>query len=631
MTTTQDQERRLKLWSADLEAAKKKKEDWEKEYDCAILEAFVLGAQRGDQHDEAYIVNLCKPTMLARLASIVFPYPKTTVSSRPSKEDDPMTEVEDRSNVLEDTADFLCRDEKAGYKMASKLALIDAHYRFGIIESGYDMDMISNPNAGKTIVRDSDGKAVVEPDEIPRSPAPYFRWIPSETFFVPATSDNTLERCEWSGYYQWERLDMVKANKNYKNTSDLEATGMDNSYGDPGQKDSSGNTAFKAGKGRTKVWHIWNHWEKKKYVFPDACDRFFVDGEVFKTYPHSDYRGFHILGQFYPTPIASDWIDSQLEINERREQERVHAKHNNQLWTAIKGKLEESEQAKLENSQDNTLIWVKAHTDIQTVPRAGHDASVQIGEEKARRDFAEITNVGAEARQAPQESTATAAAISEQRLRAREEDERTGYSETLASTIKKMLLLTIEKRGLPLWIKINADRSSSAFETEKARITHLWKQINLKKYEGIEFDMELGIESMPPDTSDSNKNRWSQLIPLIATPATATLFALSPFLLRYVMRMYNVRGERILNEIRGVLTAIYKTEQAQKQIEAFVAGSQGAGNAGGGGGAAPADPGVPKAGASALTPVSQPASGVTSDETLDQLASQMGMPIGGES
>src|SRR6202008_2492810 len=108
---------------------------------------------------------------------------------------------------------------------------------------------------------------------------------------------------------------------------------------------------------------------------------------------------------------------------------------------------------KLEDAEEGTVVNVKRHEDIQALMPAPRDATVNLSEEKARQDFAEISNLGSAGRQDPTDTTATAAAISEQRLRMREEDERTIVLKFVARWIKKTTVKTKEENRTPSWHK----------------------------------------------------------------------------------------------------------------------------------------------------------------------------------
>jgi hypothetical protein len=97
--------------------------------------------------------------------------------------------------------------------------------------------------------------------------------------------------------------------------------------------------------------------------------------------------------------------------------------------------------------------------------------------EIARRDFDEVTGVGAEARQQAQSDTATQAAIMNQRQNITDTFDRNLVAKWLAEIVQELVELAIEKMTLPKWVQMNTDPYSPMAQQDAMVIAQQWRQI----------------------------------------------------------------------------------------------------------------------------------------------------------
>src|SRR5208283_4263116 len=112
-------------------------------------------------------------------------------------------------------------------------SVLDAFFRFGLVEVGYEADWVDNPNADMPILRsdedphsaykDSENNVIKQPKKLPRAERIYVKRIHARNFFIGGTMQGpTLDDCNWCAYWEYVRVEDLKANKTLKNTDKLE-------------------------------------------------------------------------------------------------------------------------------------------------------------------------------------------------------------------------------------------------------------------------------------------------------------------------------------------------------------------------------------------------------------------------
>ena len=80
---------------------------WEEDYACELLEQYFYGRQwEGDTNDwnkKKYVINLFFPSIEISKPSLLFQVPKYKVIPRPTRIDDPLSDVEARAKLQEET------------------------------------------------------------------------------------------------------------------------------------------------------------------------------------------------------------------------------------------------------------------------------------------------------------------------------------------------------------------------------------------------------------------------------------------------------------------------------------------------------------------------------------------------
>lgn len=555
-----------KKWQAQVDSADKAYKRWEADYKCDQLEGYYAGIDQWEDpsNHENYTINMCHPNMQQRLPSLYFNRPKFRIKPRPSRADDPFTLIEERTKLREDTLNTFLDNPAVGFVAQTKLAVKEAHYRYGVIEVGYDNDAIENPNKGKPSLDEngkemfnSKGEKVMQGEFIdPTTESMWVRRIPAKTFRCSVNSNNELHRNEWVGYYEYEYVGDIQANRAYANTDRIEkgTSKMRRDMDTPVEGDEADLEEYKKRQGMIKVWKIWSLREKKRYVWPDGKKFFFIGGEAFKTLPLAHFTFYPIMDELYGLPVLTNWISPQDELNETRTMLRVHRRRALRRYAVLEGKLPDEEIEKFKNGGDMTIIKVPVHDVLKPIEDAALDRAVLANIPMTREDMMYVAETSAEQLGQEQSETATAATISDTNARIRITDARETVSKFLADVCYIMLRIAEEKMVLPTWVMKNVDPLSPMAMVEAARVAGNWKQIQMAKDFGdLDYEVVVDVQTLSPVTEDVDRARLEKMITVIANPGVAILLGSSDALLKRFMNVNGIRGDA---EIREIQTAM---------------------------------------------------------------------------
>lgn len=573
----------------DIDAAEKVYKKWDQTYSPDLLERYYYGLQW--QNDVAeldkrkYVINMFYPSLKVRQPSLLFFRPKVRIEPRPGRNDDSHTDIEARAKLQQDTVNTFIGNPDIAFNLETQLAVLDAQFRFGVVEVGYTADFIDNPNAGKPVLNDKnepltdgDGSEVTQPSKLVNQEGLYVKWVPGNTVRVSANAHNRLERCEWFAYYEWHYIADLKANPRYKNTSNLKATGQLKDS----EKSETVDADADAHKNMVKVWKRWNlrreaDGSRMRYVWVEGGDKFLLE-EPYKIFPFAGLKFDERLDEWYPLPPTFNWISPQNELNETREQQRVHRKRFNRMFQALAGAFaSEEEKAKWAEGEDGTLLEVTRDEAIKPIADAPLDPTVVRNIPQTKEDFREISGISGEERGVAEAETATQANIIQLQSRVRESFGRVQVAQWL-SKIGTIMLETIrEYMSLPFWIKVNVDLNSPDATQEALRVGYLWQQIEGENLGDMNFDISVDVESLSPVAEESERNSWLQMLTVITNPTLQIPLATSEVLLRKTVGYFGIKSEREISEIQKAMSMslMVAAQQAMAQTQAKQGGTPG--------------------------------------------------------
>lgn len=569
---------RVRMWEGRVRSGTKIYESWSDEFQTPKLEEYYKGNQwRGYPEEEArkkYVINLVFSSMEVNKPSLIFDRPQVRVQARPSHSEDLGSDAEARAKLCQDTIQTFIDDPDLGFDAETQLALHEAHFRFGVVEVGYTADWIDNPNVGKPIMKDEEGKVpytdndgapVTEGARVVQSEQLYVKRIPAKSFRVAVSNTNKLQRNDWIGYYEWQYVEDLKSNKNYKNTAGLKSTGiLDKNLRPEGEKNLT--MEVDATHGMCKVWKIWDLRARKRHVFVEGHKKFLKEDEEYKFAPFAIIKFHEILDSFYPIPPVWQWLGPQDETNETRDMQRAHRRRFYRRYTYRSGAIDEPELEKLETGGDGVYARANQDNPIQPVPDAPLSADVWRNLDESKNDFITVSSVGGEQRGVAESDTATQATIIDQRSRIRESAARMKVSRWLASIARLMLLTVRENMSLPLMVQRSTDPYAQGVQEGK---TLLWQQIKSEELGEMDLDVFVDLASMSPITEEAQRNTWNQVLALISNPTICGMLSQSEVLLRKTLSMYGIKAETEIQEIKKVMQQVAAQIAQMQQMAAM--------------------------------------------------------------
>lgn len=603
---TSEPDKDVKLWMKRIHAATKAREDWESRYEVVRCREYWTGVQRDDPTDEGNdrkaVINLIAPTLRARIPSLYFYYPFARVVASPSKSDTPGETVDEKAQLLQDTANSLLRDPRCGLKEQTLLAVKESHWAFGCVEVGYSADFIDNPalkdaapplkeeentegvdpkrNPVDFLERAAEDKMAAQtngdmtlPGMVSRE-QPYKKVISEEWFWtrripprqviVSSPECTIVGENDWVGYWEYQHVEDVKKATAYRNKDDLKGSGTEDKK--DGDVDTSANDV--------KLYKIWDQRAKCRYVFAEGHDQPLMK-QQYDRMPLFFLRFEVEPDKFRPIPPLYNLLGAQDEYNDSREFLRMQRKTRVPRYQVLENGVLPEEMAKFENNDPN--VWIKIREAsgeaIRPVMQPNMSDSALQSLTLSRQEFDQLSGVGAESRQQATSGTATQAAIMNQRQTVQDSFDRYIVATWLGEIIRELVLLAIDKMTLPRWIMLNSDQNSPDFMQDAMNIAMMHKQITQQSlqdaHDDLRWDITVDVESLSPVSEQEKQAQWMQALNLISNPAVGPLLALSPELLKRTLDLNGIKNAKDQGAIRGAL-------QQKMQLEMQMAQQQGA-------------------------------------------------------
>lgn len=564
---------RLKKWFGRINSAERCYKKWQEKFRTEELEGFYDGTGHWSEDEltdgkKRYAVNLCFPTVETKLPSMLFYRPRARVESQPTRSDDMGSTMDRRTMLREATVNTFIAKEEVGFEEATSLALLEAHYRFGVVEVGYSADFIDNPNAGKPIlkegveVKDERGEAILTPEKTIKSEGIYVKRIPAKQFRVALHGKNRLEHNDWCGYFEWVYTEDIKRNKRYSNTHGLKATGkISKDYDTETTEDGEDRS------GMSKLWKIWDLRARKRYDFVEGGEKFLLE-EPYDLLPFRILKFHHQLDEFYPIPPLHQWRDVQRALNWTRNKQLEYMSHNDRKYTYVDGTIDEPEIRKLETGGDMAYAKQNSGTNgsaLIPVPIPPSDRTLQNNVALTKDDFFHVTGVSAEQRGVAEAETATQASLVDVNSRIRDNHYRVIVAKWLAS-IADLMLRTIQLRmALPYWIEINVDPLGEAAIQEAMNVAAAWQEITSEELGDQCYEVSVDIESLSPVTEDLRRNQWMTLLGIMSNPGAVMFHLASEDVLKKTLSFHGIRSAKEIGSMKEAMMAVMAALMSQQK------------------------------------------------------------------
>ena len=592
---TGEPDKTVKLWMKRVRAADKAREEWESRYEVVRCRGYWSGIQREEATDAGgerlSQVNLIAPAIRARIPSLYFYYPFARVVASPAKSDTAGETVDDKAQLIQDTANSLLRDPRCGLKEQTLLAVKEAHWAFGAVEVGYSADFIDNPSLkaqAPPLKEDENTEGVAQYTKVVSEEWFWTRRIPPRQILVSSPESTVVEENDWIGYWEYQHVEDVKKAPAYENTTGLKG-GSDES-----KKDGDTDT----GADDVKLYKVWDQRTRMRYVLADGHDKCLLK-QKYDRLPLFFLRFDLEPDRFRPVPPIYHWLGAQDEYNDSREFLRMQRKTRVPRYTVDEEGVLPEEMQKFEANEPN--VWIKRRQNtsgdvISPVMQPGLSDSALQSLTLSRQEFDQLSGIGAEARQQASSGTATQAAIMNQRQTIQDSFDRYVVANWLGQIIRELVLLAIDKMTLPRWIQINSDQYSPEFMQDAQVIAGLHREITLQNlqdaHDDLRWDITVDVESLSPVSEQEKQAQWMQMLAMISNPAVAPLLAMSEELLKRTLDLNGIKNAKDQGAIRSAL-------QQQAQMQMQMAQAQAAPP---GGAPMPSGPGGPPPGPGAAVP-----------------------------
>lgn len=528
-----------KVWQKNLEVANKRYGNWAERYRCNDSEEFYYGEQWDTsllvdpRQYSPYVTNEIFSAIDVKSPSLLFQLPIYSIRPKPSKVNINADAAAQRANLRQDVLNYFAQSEKTGLAEAAELAILDGHFRFGIVEVGYSADWIDNPNAKAPVLNTDRGTDVYDdieeeyvPPKLPQNERIYTKYIPAANFRVGGLErPESLERCSWCGYWEYYRYeDLVAA---YDLDEDTMGANGFNTYGSELFSDEDIDNPMEEELRDSlrqsrlcKVWKIWDTREKQKIAYIENFSKV-IRQQSYKRLPLFDLRFRKRLGSWYPLPPVYNWLGPQTEMNETRETARAHRRRFVRKFIMRKGGLSDPAKYSLQNGPDGTIVETEDEVDPSSIiyPMPNADLGAHHAEmlQVSRNDFDNVAGVTPQQRGQGTGETATESNIIDSRSTIREERDKFVVARWLCRIGKEILLQAKEKLSADIIVPITQDvdeRETPIGELELTNTT--WMQINTSSLGDEDMDVNIDVSSLSPVSNQREKEAFIEFISVLS-------------------------------------------------------------------------------------------------------------------
>ena len=176
-------------WEGRLMAADRVYQAWRNRFKCEVMYQYYEGFQHlieQDQNNLPYVVNLIYANIEEKLPNMLFDSPSFVLRPHPYGDNDTDDSMK-MTGVKEDALNFVCGRPEYGLNDKHELAVLDAFFGFGVLETDYSSKRQFNPSLNKSKNDPLDNL--------------YCKQIPFDHFRVSALANWDLSQGKWYGYF----------------------------------------------------------------------------------------------------------------------------------------------------------------------------------------------------------------------------------------------------------------------------------------------------------------------------------------------------------------------------------------------------------------------------------------------
>jgi hypothetical protein len=167
----------VKTWQKRVKAAEDHKKEWETENRVKECYNYWKGEQLQQPTDRFGTrraqINKIHPEVRNNIPSLYYYRPFARLVAAPEQSDDPGTQIEEDTQLLQDTVNHIVRDRRTYFRESTMLGLKEAHWALGCVEVGYSAEFVDLPATyGRPSLKEKKDTKVSKPveEEAPQSP-----------------------------------------------------------------------------------------------------------------------------------------------------------------------------------------------------------------------------------------------------------------------------------------------------------------------------------------------------------------------------------------------------------------------------------------------------------------------------
>lgn len=575
------------FWSLRIHNSNEFYKKWSAKFKCQTLEDYYEGNQWKGRRDyitvnyNPYTINMVYSTIKNKQANLLFQKPQFNLEAAPGatsswNADTAVQATEIKSAVL----NTLVQRKNARFVNNVKLASLDSYFRFGMLEVGYAADW-RNPQKEDPLLADhgedtetSEDKKirVVDQNELPENERVYFKRVHAKRFRVAVSDASELNDHEWCGYYQFYSTKLLRNTKGIKFPASFDPQSITyNAEYNVGAL--TGQDSYKPEflqllhEGAiTKCWHIFDMVEKKRKLLIDGsfdtlwekdCDRL----------PLLDIRWDLRLEGYYPIPPVFQWLSSQDELNESREQMRSFRRRFTRKYYYLENMIDELEIEKFVSGPDGVAIKVKQEGAIGEIPNSPINPSNEESLALSKDDFNVVSGTSSEAQgQNTSRQTATSAKIVAAKGAIRESSDQMDFSVWICEIARETLTCAKENLSVGLWARFSSNPDEPASVLQDLQTNGpIYKYITSQELDDG-FDFTISIDAMN-QTPAALAQEEQAFVSFMAMLHQFPEIAMSPVLIRKAAMVCGMRDEKVIQQAQQVaaLSMAAKASQTANQ------------------------------------------------------------------
>lgn len=554
------------LWANKLAAADRVFTVWSNRFKVSALYQYYEGFQHMgdfDENNRPYVVNLIYSTIEQKLPSMIFDNPSFTLRPHPYGETYDFDTAVKTTQLKEDTLNFIASRREFGLLDKHELAILDAFFGFGVIETDYSGERSTNPELNTR------GNSPLDKF--------YCKHIPFDTFRVSAAANWDLSVGKWFGYYEFVPMERLKKYIDEGKIIEPKQYGVEDSDfatlpSMDGKIVIGDNSQDIAPYGTIKIWYLWDFEHAKKITLcPDHAnngDRL-LDYESFKNCPISVLRYGKRRKGWYPLPPVFNWLSPQDEINDIRQAAKIHRKRFSRKYAILEGSMDPEEEDKFLYGPDGTAFKVNNQNAIKAVEDAPLDNANPQSLISSYEDMNRVSGTSDEQRGIADRQTATQSNIINSRSQIRESKDVARVGNFLVD-VAHNILRAVGKAGSSFWI---STKLPEGLLGELKNNNTRWTKVPSSLFKTEDYDVDLQVSSISPVYQQEDKKTFMEFLAVLTQ---YPILSMSPALLREAAYRIGYKNSSVLNQFQQLaqLAAIGREMQAKAALQPVPQGQQ---------------------------------------------------------